>query len=74
MEPIGVVSRMWVWLVGGLYGCGYLEVGVVRMYRCGYGWCCKEVLVYTFPHKLLLIPTLLVLTPFYRSIRTSFLF
>ena len=31
----GVVSRKQVWLVGGIYGCGYKEVGVVRMYRCG---------------------------------------
>ena len=22
-------------LVGGIYGCGYQEVCVVRMYRCG---------------------------------------
>ena len=33
---VGVVSRRWVWPVGGVYGCGgYQEVGVVRMYRCG---------------------------------------
>ena len=32
---VGVVSRRQVWLVGGIYGCGYQEVGVVRMYRCG---------------------------------------
>ena len=29
-----VVSRRWVWL-GGIYGCGYQEVGVVIMYSCG---------------------------------------
>ena len=33
---MGVVSRRWMWLVGAIYGCGYKEVGVVRMYRCGY--------------------------------------
>ena len=27
--------NVWVWLVGGIYGCGYQEVGVARMYRCG---------------------------------------
>ena len=32
---MGVVSRRQVWLVGGNYGCGYQEVGVIRMYRCG---------------------------------------
>ena len=34
---VGVVSRRWAWLVGGIYGCGYqkMDVGVVRMYRCG---------------------------------------
>ena len=35
MWLVGVVGRMWVWLVGGIYGCGYQEVGVVRVYRCG---------------------------------------
>ena len=25
----GVVSRMWVWLLGGIY------MGMVNMYRCG---------------------------------------
>ena len=49
---MGVVIRRWVWfgrrrvwLAGGMYGCGYQEVGVVRrrwvwlaggMYGCGY--------------------------------------
>ena len=37
--------NLWVWLVGGMYGCGYQEVGVVGrrrvwlaggMYGCGY--------------------------------------
>ena len=32
---VGVIRRKQVWVVGGLYGCGYQEVGVVRMYRCG---------------------------------------
>ena len=33
---VDVVSRRQVWLVGGIYGCGYQEVGVVRMYRCAW--------------------------------------
>ena len=45
---MGVVSgcgfRRWVWLVGGIYGCGYQEVGVVS--EC----CCKKV--YKFPHNI----------------------
>ena len=32
---MGVVNRRLVLLVGGIYGCGYQEVGVVIMYRCG---------------------------------------
>ena len=32
---VGVVIRRQVWLVGGIYGCGYQEVGVVRLYICG---------------------------------------
>ena len=37
--------NVWVWLVGGMYGCGYQEVGVIGrrwvwlaggMYGCGY--------------------------------------
>ena len=32
---MGVVSRRWVWLVGGMYGWDYQDVGVVRMYSCG---------------------------------------
>ena len=35
VESMGVVSRRWVWLMGGIYGCGYQEVCVVRMYRYG---------------------------------------
>ena len=31
MWLVGVVSRRWLWLVGGIYGCGYHEVRVVRM-------------------------------------------
>ena len=40
-----MVGRRWVWLAGGIYGCGYQEVGVVSrrrvwlaggMYGCGY--------------------------------------
>ena len=34
VESMGVVSRRWVWLVGGIYGCSY-QVGVVRMCGCG---------------------------------------
>ena len=41
---VGMVSRRWVWLVGGIYGCGYREWvwleyigvvvgGVVRRYK-----------------------------------------
>ena len=37
-------------------------MGVVRMYRWGYGCCCKEV--YRYPHELLLFPTPLVLALF----------
>ena len=29
-----IVNKRWVWLVGGIYACGYQEVGMVRMYRC----------------------------------------
>ena len=35
VESMGVVIRRWVWLVGGIYGCGYQEVGVVEIYWCG---------------------------------------
>ena len=30
-----MVSRRPVWLAGGMYGCGYQEVGVVGNYWCG---------------------------------------
>ena len=30
-----MVSRRQVWLAGGMYGCGYQEVGVVGNYWCG---------------------------------------
>ena len=33
-----------MWLVGGIYGCGYQEVGLARMYSVVSGWCCKEAL------------------------------
>ena len=49
MYEVGVASgsgwNLWVWLVGGMYGCGYQEVGVVGkrwvwlaggIYGCGY--------------------------------------
>ena len=29
---VDVVSRRWVCLVGGIYGCGYQAVGVGSMY------------------------------------------
>ena len=29
VRSMGVVSRKWVGLVDGIYGCGYQEVGVV---------------------------------------------
>ena len=32
---MGLVSRRRVWLAGGMYGCGYQEVGVVGNYWCG---------------------------------------
>ena len=32
---VGVVNRMWVWLVSRIYVCCYQEIVVVRMYRCG---------------------------------------
>ena len=44
-QEVGVASgsgwNLWVWLVGGMYGCGYQEVGVVGriaggIYGCGY--------------------------------------
>ena len=31
---MGVASGVWVWLEGGIYGCDYQKVGVVRMYKC----------------------------------------
>ena len=49
MRIVGVVSRTWVWLVGGsmvvVINWMWLEcIGVVS------GWCCKEVPTYKFPH------------------------
>ena len=35
MWLVVVVSRAWMWVVGGIYGCGYQEMGVVRMYGRG---------------------------------------
>ena len=32
---MGNVSKRWVFLGGRIYGCGYQEVGVVIMHRCG---------------------------------------
>ena len=83
---MGVVIRRWVWLVGGMYGCGYQEVGVVGrsrvwlaggMYGCGY----QEVGVvgiywcglWVFSSYNLYIPTALVTVLFCSSIPTSFL-
>ena len=41
---VGVVSRRWVWLVGGIYGYIWLQcIGVAS------GCCCKEV--YRYPHN-----------------------
>ena len=37
---VDVVSRRQVWLVGGIYGCGY-QVDVVRMCVVS-GCCCKD--------------------------------
>ena len=47
MWLVDMVSRRQVSLVGGIYGCGYQEVGVVS--GCG----CKEV--YRFTHYLSLL-------------------
>ena len=41
---VGVVIRRWVWLAGGMYGCGYQEVGVASRWNVwvwlsgGCGW------------------------------------
>ena len=44
MWLVGVVSRRWVWLVGGIYGYGYnVYIGVAS--RC----CYNEV--YRYPHN-----------------------
>ena len=44
MWLVGVVSRRWVWLVGGIYGYGYnVAIGVAS--QC----CYKEV--YRYPHN-----------------------
>ena len=40
---MGVVSRRWVWLVGGFYGLWLPCIGVVS------GCCCKEV--YRYPQN-----------------------
>ena len=36
MWIVGAITMGWVYVVGGINGCGYqeVEVGVVRMYRC----------------------------------------
>ena len=34
MWLVSVVSRRQVWLVGGIPGCGYQEVGVITMNKC----------------------------------------
>ena len=40
MWLVGVVSRWWVWLVGGIYVYGYnVYIGVAS------GCCCKEVYI-----------------------------
>ena len=40
---VGMVNRRWVWLAGGIYGCGLkVRIGVVS-------GCCKEV--YRYPHN-----------------------
>ena len=52
VESMGGVNRRWVWLVGGIYGCGEQEVGVASGWNLWVwlecigvisGWCCKEV-------------------------------
>ena len=52
----GVVSRKWVWLVGGIYGCGYN----VLVWLVG-------VVVRSIEVLILLIPTPLVLALFFAS-------
>ena len=42
MWLVGVVSRRWVWLVGGIYG-------MVQCIGVASGCCCKEV--YRYPHN-----------------------
>ena len=64
VESMGVVSRRWVWVVGGIYGCGYNVyvwlVGVVVRRYIGF------LIIF-------LIPTPLVLALFCSCIPTSLL-
>ena len=59
MECMGVASKRRVWLVvvGGIYGCGKQEVGVAS--ECG----CKEV--YRFLHNTYLVFALLKQHPYF---------
>ena len=64
MQLVGGVSRRQVWLAGRIYeyGCGYQEVGVVRMYRC------VGIVVRRYIDFLVvLIPTPLVLALFFAT-------
>ena len=51
--------------MGGIYGCGYQEMGVVRMYKCSYivGVVVRRY-IYRFPHTSIVIHTPLVLALF----------
>ena len=77
MWLVGMVSRRWVWLVGGIYGYGYhVYIGMVS------GCCCKEVynyidiltIIIIFPYSTCIssffgssIPTSFILKIFFRS-------
>ena len=63
MWLVGVVIRRGVWLVGGICGCGYQEVGVVVVVRRYIGF-----------FIILLIPTPLVLALFPTSLSMFLMF
>ena len=59
MWLVGVVSRRWLWLVGGIYGCGYHEVYIIL------------IIIIDFLILITYAYTPLVLALFCRSIPTS---
>ena len=69
MWLVGVVNWKWVWLVGGIYGCGFQEVVWLECIGVVSGCRCKEVFIDFL--ILLLIPTPLVLALLFSSIPTS---